>query len=56
MLYVCNAGNSYNRFEGEFHKWNMTLECLADNQFRGEPNVSWPTCVNSKAELTENLT
>ena len=51
VMYVCNAGNKFNRFEGNFYKWNMTLECLVDNKFQGEPNVSWPTCANGKVVL-----
>lgn len=46
VMYVCNAGDKHNRFENSFNQWNMTLECLVDNQFKGEPNVSWPTCLN----------
>lgn len=51
VMYVCNAGNKFNRFEGNFYKWNMTLECLVDNKFQGEPNVSWPTCANGKVVI-----
>ena len=58
VVYVCDAGNKHNRFESNFNKWNMTLECLVDNQFKDEPNVTWPTCINginfilvSKAKL-----
>ena len=46
VMYVCDAGSKHNRFENNFNQWNMTLECLVDNQFKGEPNVSWPTCLN----------
>ena len=45
VMYVCNAGNSWNRFENNFNKWNLTLTCLEDNKFA---EVEWPTCVNGK--------
>ena len=48
VTYVCDAGSSYNRFETDFNQWNYTLTCLPDNVFSEEPNVPWPTCIDSK--------
>ena len=46
VMYVCDAGDKHNRFQENYNKWNMTLKCLENNIFQGEPNVSWPTCLN----------
>ena len=46
VLYTCNAGSSYNRFENNFNLMSLTLTCLKENTFS---NVTWPTCVNSKS-------
>ena len=51
VIYVCDAGSSYNRFETDFNQWNYTLTCLPDNVFSEEPNVPWPTCIDSKKKL-----
>ena len=48
ILYVCNAGSQYNRFESDFNRWNFSLTCQENNVFSEEPNVPWPTCVDSK--------
>ena len=45
VTYVCDAGDNWNRFENDFNKANLTLECLRDNMF---DDVEWPTCFNSK--------
>ena len=47
-MYVCDAGSTYNRFESDFNKWNYTLTCLENNVFTEEPDVPWPTCVDSE--------
>ena len=46
-MYVCDAGTTYNRFESNFNKWNYTLTCEENNVFSEEPDVPWPTCVDS---------
>ena len=43
VMYVCDAGDDWNRFESDFNQWNLTLTCLPDNQFTP---VEWPTCLN----------
>ena len=43
VLYKCDAGNSYNRFENDFNKWNYSLTCLQNNTFS---TPSWPVCVD----------
>ena len=43
-MYVCDAGSSFNRFENDFEKNNITLKCLPDNKF--EEDIEWPTCLN----------
>ena len=48
VLYVCNAGPDYNRFQDNFYQWNMTLTCQPNNVFSSEPDVPWPTCLNGK--------
>ena len=48
VLYVCDAGPTFNRFESDFSRWNYSLTCLENNVFSEEPDVSWPTCVDSK--------
>ena len=48
VMYVCDAGTTYNRFESNFNKWNYTLTCQEKNVFSEEPDVPWPTCVDSK--------
>ena len=48
VLYVCDAGNTYNRFESDFGRWNYTLTCKENNVFKEEPDVPWPTCVDGK--------
>ena len=48
ILYVCNAGSQFNRFESDFNRWNYSLTCQENNVFSEEPNVPWPTCVDSK--------
>ena len=47
VMYVCDAGTTFNRFESDFNKWNYTLTCLENNVFSEEPEVAWPTCVDS---------
>ena len=49
ILYVCDAGNTFNRFESNFGRWNYTLTCKENNVFREEPDIPWPTCVDSKS-------
>ena len=44
VTYVCDAGG-WNRFENNFGKTNLKLECLRNNTFA---DVVWPTCFNSK--------
>ena len=48
VLYVCDAGPTFNRFESDFGRWNYSLTCLENNVFSEEPDVPWPTCVDSK--------
>ena len=48
VIYICDAGSSYNRLESDFNKWNFSLTCLQNNIFSDEPNVPWPTCVDSE--------
>ena len=48
VLYVCDAGPTFNRFESDFSRWNYSLTCLENNVFSEEPDVPWPTCVDSK--------
>ena len=45
IMYKCNAGQTYNRFESDFDKQNLTLKCLPDNKFE---EVDWPTCLDGK--------
>ena len=45
MTYVCDAGDSYNRFESDFTQDNLTLGCLPNNKFQ---EVEWPTCADGK--------
>ena len=46
VMYVCNAGTTWNRFESDFNKNNFTLTCQENNIFSEEPNVPWPTCLD----------
>ena len=48
IMYICDAGPNFNRFESDFNKWNYTLTCQENNVFTGEPDVPWPTCADSK--------
>ena len=52
ILYICDAGSTYNRFETDFNQWNYSLTCMENNQF-SEP--SWPTCVDSKLKYKSYL-
>ena len=52
VLYICNAGTKWNRFENNFNQWNMTLTCEEKNVFSGEPNIQWPTCLDGKYVLS----
>ena len=45
VMYVCNAGTTFNRFESDFDSWNLTLTCLPNNQFT---TTTWPKCADSK--------
>ena len=45
VMYVCDAGTTYNRFESDFSQYNLTLACLPDNKFE---EVEWPTCVDGE--------
>ena len=45
VTYVCDAGSSWNRFENNFGKNSLALDCLRNNTFE---DVEWPTCSNSK--------
>ena len=59
VLYKCNAGNSYNRFEDDFNRWNYSLTCRPNNTFSPP---SWPVCVDvtecpdPSALVTDNMT
>ena len=45
VMYVCDAGTTFNRFESDFSQSNLTLTCLPDNQFE---EVEWPTCADGE--------
>ena len=45
VMYVCDAGTTFNRFESDFSQYNLTLTCLLDNRFE---EVEWPTCADGK--------
>ena len=45
VMYVCNAGDSWNRLNSDFEKNNFTLKCLPDNKFE---EAEWPTCMDSE--------
>ena len=49
--YVCNAGG-HNRFESDFSKSSLEVECLPENQFA---SVTWPTCVSGELRLIYTL-
>ena len=51
VLYICNAGADYNRFQDNFYAWNMSITCELNNTFSSEPNVQWPTCLNGSNQL-----
>ena len=42
IIYICNAGG-HNRFVDDYENYNITVNCLPENQFS---TVTWPTCVN----------
>ena len=48
--YVCNAGG-HNRFESNFSKSSLEVECLPENQFA---SVTWPTCVSGELRLSKS--
>ena len=48
--YVCNAGG-HNRFESNFSKSSLEVECLPENQFA---SVTWPTCVSGELKLSKS--
>ena len=45
VMYVCDAGTTFNRFESDFSQYNLTLTCLPDNRFE---EVEWPTCADGE--------
>ena len=45
VLYVCNAGTTWNRFQSDFSQDSISLTCLPENKFE---EVKWPTCIDGK--------
>ena len=47
IKFVCDAGNKWNKFESDFNKNEIKVQCMPDNKFE---TVTWPKCVDGKID------